>query len=232
MPPVMSQNLPQGIYVHAGCGPIAPEGWLNLDASWNVLAARVWGLHPALKSLGLINASSAAKPYPSNIHYCDVTKGLPLKDGKAAVVYSSHMLEHLTRSQAHAFLSEAHRVLTPGGIIRLVVPDLEILARRYLEDKQAHTNGDAAMPANQFMTMLNTSVDTDSRNLILRAYHAVNNVHSHKWMYDAESLRQLFAQAGFVQAAQKGYLDSEIDRIAEVERRERFVHGIAIEARR
>jgi hypothetical protein len=43
------------------------------------------------------------------------------------------VLEHLTRNQARALLAECFRVLRPGGIVRLAVPDLERIAREYLD---------------------------------------------------------------------------------------------------
>ena len=47
------------------------------------------------------------------------------------------MLEHLDRDEVKRFLKEAKRVLIEGGIIRLVVPDLEKLIIQYNNDKLA-----------------------------------------------------------------------------------------------
>ncbi len=65
---------------------------------------------------------------------CDLTKGIPFPSASFDVVYHSHLLEHFSRNQAPAFLSECHRVLKPGGILRSIVPDLEVITRRYLEE--------------------------------------------------------------------------------------------------
>ena len=48
------------------------------------------------------------------------------------VVYSSHVLEHFSLQEAAFLMREARRVLKPGGVIRIVVPDLEETAREYL----------------------------------------------------------------------------------------------------
>jgi predicted SAM-dependent methyltransferase len=64
---------------------------------------------------------------------CDVTKGIPLENGTCCMVYSSHVLEHFSKSNGEAFIKECYRVLQPGGILRIVVPDLETLASLYLE---------------------------------------------------------------------------------------------------
>jgi hypothetical protein len=41
-------------------------------------------------------------------------------------------VEHFPKDKAGGFLKECHRVLNPGGIIRIIVPDLEEIARSYL----------------------------------------------------------------------------------------------------
>ncbi|MEW5727632.1 MAG: methyltransferase domain-containing protein [Pseudomonadota bacterium] len=48
---------------------------------------------------------------------------LPIASGTAKVVYSSHLLEHLTDSEVRHVLAEARRILEPGGALRIVLPD-------------------------------------------------------------------------------------------------------------
>jgi SAM-dependent methyltransferase len=67
---------------------------------------------------------------------------LPFKEGQFDAVYHSHVLEHLPHSQALPFLRECHRVLAPGGILRVVVPDLEMIARLYLKYLEGGLAGD------------------------------------------------------------------------------------------
>ena len=59
-------------------------------------------------------------------------KGVPFADESFDVVYHSHLLEHFQKTDAEAFLKECYRVLTPQGVIRVAVPDLEAIARNYL----------------------------------------------------------------------------------------------------
>lgn len=72
----------------------------------------------------------------------DLTQRLPFADKFADVVYHSHVLEHLSKSFASVFLHECYRVLKPGGIIRVVVPDLEQIVRAYLELLERSLQGD------------------------------------------------------------------------------------------
>ena len=72
----------------------------------------------------------------------DLRKGISFPDGKFDVVYHSHLLEHFPRAQALPFLRECYRVLKPGGIIRVAVPDLERIARVYLQAFEEAVQGD------------------------------------------------------------------------------------------
>lgn len=72
----------------------------------------------------------------------DLSRGIPLPDASCAVVYHAAVLEHMRRSDALAFLQECHRVLQPGGVIRVGVPDLERLCRLYLDKLEGALAGD------------------------------------------------------------------------------------------
>lgn len=90
--------------INIGCGEIHHPDWINLDVSSD---------DPSVLLL-------------------DVTRGLPFENSSIDVCYSSHVLEHLDRNAATAFVKESFRVLRSGGVIRLAVPDLEQIAREYL----------------------------------------------------------------------------------------------------
>lgn len=92
------------ILVNIGCGPIFHHAWLNLDVA----------------------------PQDSRVTRLDVRRGIPLADGTADACFSSHVIEHLSPEAASSFLREQFRVLRPGGVIRVVAPDLESIARLYV----------------------------------------------------------------------------------------------------
>ena len=69
----------------------------------------------------------------------DIRKSLPCDSGVFDATYSSHLLEHLTPASGRAFLAEQFRLLKPGGICRVVVPDLETICREYLRHLEAAT---------------------------------------------------------------------------------------------
>ena len=62
----------------------------------------------------------------------DLSRGIPFAADTFEVVYHSHLLEHFSLEAGELFVKECARVLKPGGIIRIVVPDLERIVREYL----------------------------------------------------------------------------------------------------
>jgi SAM-dependent methyltransferase len=60
---------------------------------------------------------------------------LPYSDETVDEVYASHVLEHVARADTIATLQEWVRVLKPGGIIRVAVPDMELWAKWVVEGR-------------------------------------------------------------------------------------------------
>jgi predicted SAM-dependent methyltransferase len=79
---------------------------------------------------------------------------LPFAAESARACYSSHVLEHISRSYAPKFLAEIFRVLMPGGVVRIVVPDLEQITRLYLRELEAAVQeAPGAVARHEWMTI-------------------------------------------------------------------------------
>jgi SAM-dependent methyltransferase len=90
----------------------------------------------------------------TNVQAHDLKQGIPFPDATFDVVYHSHVLEHFDRRAALDLLVECNRVLRSGGIIRVVVPDLEQIARLYLQAlENAVSGGDAARAQYDWMLL-------------------------------------------------------------------------------
>lgn len=64
----------------------------------------------------------------------DCTDLSQFPDSSISEIYASHVYEHLSyQGELQKALSEAHRVLKPGGVLRAGVPDLEVLCRFILD---------------------------------------------------------------------------------------------------
>jgi predicted SAM-dependent methyltransferase len=109
------------LMLNLGCGDRTHPDWVNIDFS---VRARLKGVPIVRRLLG--------GPNPPGYRNHDLRKGIPAATATADVVYSSHVLEHLDPDDASLFLREAWRALRPGGVLRVVVPDLEQATRGYL----------------------------------------------------------------------------------------------------
>ncbi|MHC1791859.1 glycosyltransferase [Solidesulfovibrio sp.] len=101
--------------LNLGCGGTHHPDWVNIDF---------------------------APRQPGVLGY-DLGREIPFPDDTFATVYHSHLLEHLPKRAALPFLRECFRVLRPGGVLRLAVPDLEGIARAYLTAVDAVARGEA-----------------------------------------------------------------------------------------
>ncbi|HRH82576.1 MAG TPA: methyltransferase domain-containing protein [Thiobacillaceae bacterium] len=64
----------------------------------------------------------------------DCTSLAQFADGSVAEVYASHVYEHLGfRGELPQALREVWRVLEPGGVFRISVPDFECLCRLFVD---------------------------------------------------------------------------------------------------
>ncbi len=68
-----------------------------------------------------------------NVAAHNLLKGIPFDDNTYDLVYHSHVLEHFSRLNGSKFIKECYRVLRPGGVLRIAVPDLEQISRNYIK---------------------------------------------------------------------------------------------------
>ncbi len=80
-----------------GCGAEGEPGWINSDQ----------------------------KEGPGVDISCDIREGLPLETESIDYAVSIHALPEIPYPELVPALAELHRVLMPGGVLRLVLPDLD-----------------------------------------------------------------------------------------------------------
>jgi predicted SAM-dependent methyltransferase len=72
----------------------------------------------------------------------DLARGIPFPDGTFDGVYHSNLLEHFTQQAGANLMRECFRVLKPGGVCRVAVPDMEGICRSYLDALACAMRGD------------------------------------------------------------------------------------------
>lgn len=218
--------------LNLGCGLLAPTGWVNIDGSWNARLAKHPLIRRALSSLRVLPPGKMEIPWSSRILIHDVRKPLPFPDSSASVIYASHVLEHLYFQEGRKLMLEAFRVLASGGALRVVVPDLKAIVDEYLGERAlspVSAEMAALRPADRFnLRLLMRAAEPPSSNIFYRVYDAWQDFHSHKWMYDEDSLVELFRWAGFAEVRPKECHESRINDIQVVEDKSRVLNGAGI----
>ncbi len=112
---------------------------------------------------------------------------LPFKDGTFEEINSVHVLEHLQRDEWPLMLCEMYRVLEPGGLIYVEVPDFPAQCRIYL-DKIASTRANAP----QVVHFIRTAIWGKTETLGM----------GHKFGFDQALLKRAMVKTGFDQVTQ------------------------------
>jgi predicted SAM-dependent methyltransferase len=130
--------------------------------------------------------------------YWDLRLGIPFADNSVSRIYSSHMFEHLTYSEAQGLLDECMRALKPGGSFSIVVPNAGMYIEGYM--------GQRELPAEYFgwEPAFNRTTRIDALNYV--AYMAGE----HKYMFDQENLLHILTAKGFVNVSARAF-DPETD---------------------
>ena len=116
----------------------------------------------------------------SHIDYQSAIDDLNMfNDQSVDLIYSSHALEYFDRTEVNSVLQEWRRVLKPGGILRIAVPDFDALLQVYKK------SGDL----NKILGPLFGRIEISSEEEDLVFYH--------KTVYDFHSLRGVLEENGF-----------------------------------
>jgi predicted SAM-dependent methyltransferase len=165
-------------YLQLGCGGNYPTTFINVDFFWRPGVDLCW----------------------------DLKCRLPFRSASISGIFTEHCIEHLSLS-AHGFelrghcvrlINECHRVMRPGAIIRIVVPDAQLYLKTYFHRAQ----GDAtklfpyeALKPN-WLPILHV-------NRVF--YEARESLMGHCIMFDFDLISQLLKECGFHNVNRKGF---------------------------
>ena len=121
---------------------------------------------------------------------------LPFADGAARLMHTEDFIDQLELEKAAAFLRECHRVLAPGGILRVLTPDMQKLAQLYLNEPQRLEE--------LWKNFVGSPLALDTAGEI---FNIGMRFAGHTFLYDAETFQALATSCGF-EARQVEYQQS------------------------
>jgi predicted SAM-dependent methyltransferase len=159
--------------LHLGCGPNIKHGWLNIDL------------------------------YQRADLKLDLREDLPFPDNSFSIIYNEHFFEHVDYPvPATDFLKECLRVLKPGGVTRIGVPDTEWPLQEYCDVR----NDDYFGIARQSWHPAWCTTPMEHIN-----YHFRQDG-EHRFAYDFTTLEKVLLLSGFVNVTRVDFdpaIDSE-----------------------
>jgi predicted SAM-dependent methyltransferase len=204
--------LPSGPKVNLGCGPVQPEGWVNVDGSnraW--LACRLSLLDRLLVRLRVLPPTE----FGPHITLHNLFEPLPFPTNSVAGIYAGEVWEHFEYPDAVRLTAECRRVLAPGGVLRVCVPDGITFWERYLELYQKQVSlprgARSAQPLREHIAMFFREICT--RKKLLGSMG-----HTHKWQFDEIQLIEVFESCGFTEVERMPFRQSRIPDVELVER--------------
>jgi predicted SAM-dependent methyltransferase len=159
-----SASLSHPVRLHLGSGLERKTGWINVD----------------IFAYGDISLN--------------LTRPLPVLSASVEAIFHEHLLEHLTIRQGLALLSECCRILQPGGVLRIGVPDTAGYIHSYVRGGEG------------LIDMFRPGRPTP-----LIAMQEVFYWYGHRTMYDFETLAMICRAAGFTkEIEQRAFGDSRL----------------------
>ena len=205
--------------VQYGCGwqsSHAPLSWRNFGASLTLRFER-------LPIVGKCYTKNKTR-FPENVEYGDIIKGLPIPDNSCKAVYCSHVLEHLSLEDFRRALRNTYGILAKNGIFRFVLPDLEHLTKKYIDD----LSPDAAL---SFLRETHLGRERRSRSLKNFAFEWLGNS-QHLWMWDFKSIERELEEIGFIEIRRAQFGDSLNPTFQGVENKVRWESCLGVECKK
>lgn len=192
--------------LNIGCGNnlIEDETWVNID---NSLIAKIrrsifWRFFDLIINLKIFRnkVPSFFFNYPK-VNIVDIRKKFPYLDNSFDFIYCSQVIEHLQKHDLIKLIEECLRVLKPGGIIRILTPDLEKIIKLYSShDLNTFKENDFLESKNlcdHFNAIFypRSHVFTDKRTFTTRILDFLPE--QHKYIYDFNTISEMFQKAGY-----------------------------------
>lgn len=184
-------------YLDLGCGPNLHNQFINLDYLWRPGVDVCW----------------------------NILRGLPFGTGSMHGVFSEHCLEHFPVPCVLQLLHEVHRILCPGGTVRIVVPDGELYLRTYVNRVQGNSALRFPFETRESRDPLWTPMASVNRIF----YQDRESLAGHRTIFDFDLLAKLLRHCGFSHVERRGFRRGR-DPLLLIDTPERQIESLYVEA--
>lgn len=144
--------------LNIGCGTDYKEGWINIDNNSNNNIERL------------------------DLNW-DLRHALPYDDNSVDFIFNEHFIEHLTVDESRQSLKDFMRVLKPGGVMRIAMPDMADVVELYNDPKWK----ERPVLKNHGLEFVQTKAEMVNMSF---------SWWGHKWLYDWEELERRLKEVG------------------------------------
>lgn len=176
--------------LHIGSGEHLIVGWLNTDI----------GMLPGVVTM-------------------DATEEFPFPDNTFDYVFSEHMIEHVSYEDGAVMLRECHRVMRPGGVIRIVTPDLAAAIGLYNDNR-------SAIQQKYLSYFMATFLPNCRPVTAVFALNAMFRLWGHQFIYDKSTLAGALAVVGFKSVKRERLGISDHPELTNLENTQRYAAGL------
>jgi predicted SAM-dependent methyltransferase len=143
--------------------------------------------------------------------FLDLTRRFPLPSSSFAFAFGEHVIEHLYERQTVALLRELHRILRPGGVLRVTTPDLRKLIALY-EDRNP------VIPRDKYGSFLSEHSGGRPYEGPAPLFNDCMRLWGHRYIFDEEDLTSKLRAADFTSVVRREPGESPHEALRGVER--------------
>lgn len=192
-------NIKNNNYLNLGCGDVYKDNFVNIDFFTN-------------KNTG---------------YGMDLRFPFKIESNSVDGIFTEHTFEHLSHQEVDNALSECYRILKVEGVIRIIVPDLSILLKRYCSNDDVW-----------FQKWHDLVLNDPSRYYMKKHFtkmFAINftaSYYSHKSCWDFESLEKILSDHGFFNIKKCDFNVGTPDLLIDRDSEDRKLVSIYVEGRK
>ena len=192
-------NRKNNNYLNLGCGDVYEENFINIDFFTN-----------------------------KQIDYgMDLRFPFKIESNSVDGIFTEHTFEHLSHQEVDNAISECYRILKKNGIIRIIVPDLSILFKRYCSNDNVW-----------FQKWHDLVLNEPSRYYLKKHFtkmFAINftaSYYFHKSCWNFESLEKILSDHGFINIKKYDFNVGTSDLLIDRDSEDRKLVSIYVEGRK